>query len=134
MDFSIEIAQGKLPKILNGQSANTLYWLIEYPKRNPIDAETMGSNYTHLAYPHDHDDFSRCYMAYKHFGWTDLDLAAGYNRLFALGIEEGVLKHKLAALLRNFRELVFQYEKCSSYQEFTKFLQSTLEAGYVKNL
>lgn len=109
MKIQVEIVDNKIPKIakvLNGVSANTLYWLF---RRHILDDEKdliiAGHNTDTPNIPYDEDDFSRCYQAYKHFHWDSDDAELG-----VLKAQHYKLKPVLIEFVKNFMKLCELYE------------------------
>jgi len=69
MKVSISIPNQSIPKIINGVSANTMFYLIN---KGHIDnlKEIAEGNTSSIDMPFNIDDFSRCYLAYKTFNWN----------------------------------------------------------------
>ncbi len=109
MNIKIESCNGlpKIAKVLNGVSANTLYWLIARPiEQDDKDLVFAEHNTARPDIPYDEDDFSRCYQAYKHFKWNAADIARGVNKA-----KHYNLKPVLIDFVSNFKELCELYEK-----------------------
>lgn len=78
MKITIGTKNNKIPHIIHGISANTMFYLINYEKifkdkKNDIDSEFY-ENSTNMNIPYDKDDFGRIMNACYVFGWTLADI------------------------------------------------------------
>lgn len=73
MRITIKNTKRSIPHIINGSSANTLFFLINYTRlRNKkFDGEY---NHTSPSLPYDINDFSRIMNACNCFGWKENDI------------------------------------------------------------
>lgn len=87
MKVSISVVKNedKIPQIMNGASANTMFYLINYENRNLKSIKTY-DNDIWLALPHDCDDFSRCVLVSNVFKWSDVDIKKAIQTSKKLGL------------------------------------------------
>lgn len=72
MNIRMGVVKAKIPHIIHGISANTMFYLIYYDKlfKNKEFEDQM----TTMSTPFDADDFSRCINAYNIFGWGQKEI------------------------------------------------------------
>lgn len=71
----------KIPQIINGMSANTMFWFINYERLKNLE------NYRNTSFPSlpsDLDDFGRCVLASNALKYTELDIQRGLDNIHQL--------------------------------------------------
>ena len=105
MKVSIGFSSKSIPRILNGDSANSLFYLINMKKESMKNAEKVGCyNSSTISMPHDLDDFSRCYLASISLNWNDADFKIALENA-----KEIELPKYFIDFIENFEELVRLY-------------------------
>ena len=81
-----------IPQIINGVSANSLFWLC-YAKENQSFNKFIGNNETSsLDIPYDIDDFGRCVNMVYAFNLTQKDIDAGVKNAKEYELPEYFIK------------------------------------------
>ncbi len=117
MKITISQKNTEIPHIINGISANTMFYLINYDRifRNK---EFDKNNTCCISTPYDKDDFSRIYNAYTAFEWNVEDIESAFKT--AREIKAG---RKIEAFIARFAELASLYTE-GRYAEFDDILDS----------
>jgi len=102
MEFKIGICGKEIPQVINGISANTIFYLINKEK---LDKLKDKNNMSYLNMPYSIDDFSRCYTAYRTFDWKKEDFEKAIKNCKEMNLEEHFIK-----FLENFIDLATLYE------------------------
>ena len=103
MRFIIEVPSKEIPQVINGVSANTIYYLINKEK---LDKLKDKNNMSYLNMPYSIDDFSRCYTAYRTFDWKKEDFEKAIKNCKEMNLEEHFIK-----FLENFVDRFFPSSK-----------------------
>lgn len=113
MKITIGKPENTIPRILNGNSANTLFYLINYEKIEQIfkDTEYYGSSAS-MNTPYDTEDFERIMNAYNVFGWTQKDIQKAEKTAIEINASK-----KIQAFLENFNVLQKLFEN-ACYDDF----------------
>ena len=102
----MSIPKLSIPKVINGSSANTLYFLINNNTPEMIALiNDKESRKTPESHPMDPGDFGRCYEAYKKYNWTADDLHNASLRAIELDLGMGYMHY-----IQNFEVLAKLYE------------------------
>src|SRR5574344_1196528 len=108
--FSIHSESDRIPHIIHGTSANSMFWLIKGKKfmedGGDIQQPEQYENSGHFSYPFDLDDFSRCVNAANIFKYTESDIAQGIASIEHFGLKSKGWKY----LLDNFLEMKEKFE------------------------
>lgn len=87
-------------QIINGVSANTMFYLIRKYDFDGVKFLKNNCNFTHFDTPYDNDDLSRCVDAAIFFGWDNVDIKIAISTA-----KEKNLSKKIIAFLEKFPEL-----------------------------
>lgn len=75
----------ELKYLLNGISANTMFYLINKEKMDSINF-VEHRDWSHLDIPYDNDDLSRCVDASLFFSWTGTDIQKAIDTAKDMGL------------------------------------------------
>lgn len=103
MKFKIGIATHTIPQILNGVSANTIFYLINKGHINNL-MDVAERNTSSIGMPNDTSDFSRCYLAYKAFNWNKQNFEDAIKNCKEMKLDDCFVK-----FLENFPKLADLY-------------------------
>lgn len=126
----VTISQTKLtsiPHLINGCSANTMFYLINFEKmfENKAYNDTPhGSNSITPSLPYDLDDFGRIMNAYNYFGWTKEDIETAKENAEKLKFGK-----KFLTFLDNFLVLKSFYDGGEEDEEDFKELLDEIHYG-----
>ena len=122
MRFIIEVPSKEIPQVINGVSANTIFYLINKEK---LDKLKDKNNMSYLDMPYGIDDFSRCYTAYKTFDWKKEDFEKAIKNCKEMNLEDYFIK-----FLENFVELATLYE--TDQEKLSKNMKEIFSNGFWK--
>lgn len=83
MKVTIGAVRHRIPHIIHGVSANTMFYLINFDemfKDKAFDDSEYFDNSANMSTPYDKDDFGRILNAYNVFGWTAKDIERAKRR------------------------------------------------------
>lgn len=120
MKINIEVVYRRIPHIIHGVSANTLFYLINYEK-HILNHAFNTDNDTCIDIPHDIDDFSRIDNAYSCFEWSENDIAKAKETAKKLNFPK-----KIEIFLDRFYEFKYYYED-NDYDKFYALYKAVLE-------
>lgn len=87
-------------QIINGVSANTMFYLIRKYDFDEVKFLENNCNFTHFDTPYDNDDLSRCVDAAIFFGWDNVDIK------IAISVAKEInLPQRIITFLEKFPEL-----------------------------
>lgn len=130
MDFKISMANQEIPQVLNGVSANTMFYLINKEHLDNLwNDAVFVRNKSHIDMPFDIDDFSRCYSAYRTFVWTQEDFNTAIKNCELMKLE----RH-FSEFFRNFAKLADLYRNGEVNQmiELNKLMGEIFKDGFWK--
>ena len=115
MNFTVSVHKSSeaIPQIINGASANTIFYLINCQSLQHLECN---GNTSFPSLPRDLDDFGRCALACKAFNWTDSDFEAAAVSAKQLNYNEKFIK-----FLQNFGRLYMDfnvYDRQDSVKQF----------------
>ncbi len=121
MRMKIRAVTSSIPQVINGLSANTMFWIIKSKKffedGGKIEQHEQFENNGHLSLPWDLDDFSRCVLLADFFGFTESDIQQGISNLSELGIDNKAYKY----FFENFLKMREEY-KSANWDPVREFL------------
>lgn len=100
--ISVHSEDDKIPQVINGTSANTMFWFINYENINGL---VHYGNYSFPSLPRDLDDFGRCVLASNALGYTETDIEQGY-----LNIKKLNQPQKYSNFFKKFLSLKREFE------------------------
>ena len=115
MKVTIGAVRHRIPHIIHGVSANTMFYLINFDKLfkdKAFDDSEYYDNSTNMSTPYDKDDFGRIINAYNVFGWKKEDIERAKNTAKALKVGK-----KIEAFLDDFMVLRTLF-KDAEYDDF----------------
>ena len=123
MRISVYSEKDKIPHIINGASANSMFWIIKHKKfiesGGQLEQHEVYSNTSFLSLPYDLDDFSRCVLVSDFFGYTETEINIGLHNIETM---EGIIqKNKFIFLFKNFLKMRELY-KDGDFEPVKKFL------------
>jgi len=101
LNITVSTKADRIPQIINGSSANTMYYFINYEK---LPKECYGNDST-PSIPYDLDDFSRCVLAANAFNYTQDDIQSGIENIKLLKAAP-----KFVFLFENFLKMKAEFE------------------------
>lgn len=122
MKVTIGAVKHRIPHIIHGVSANTMFYLINFDKLfkdKAFDDSEYFDNSTNMSTPYDKDDFGRIINAYNVFGWTAKDIERAKETAEKLKVGK-----KIQAFLEDFMALRSLFED-GEYDEFDLALDET---------
>ena len=104
MNFKISIHGNNelIPQVINGTSANTMFWFINHENLQNIESYE-NTNFPSL--PYDLDDFGRCILAANVFHYSESDIQKGLDNIKKLNQSE-----KFTNFFRKFLSLKKEFE------------------------
>lgn len=121
MKVTIGAVKHRIPHIINGVSANTMFYLINFDKMfkdKAFDDSKYFDNSANMSTPYDKDDFGRIINAYNVFGWTAKDIERAKKTAKDLKVGK-----KIEAFLDDFMVLRTLFED-AEYDDFDLALDS----------
>lgn len=115
MKVTIGAVRHRIPHIIHGVSANTMFYLINFDemfKDKAFDDSEYFDNSTNMSTPYDKDDFGRIMNAYNVFGWTAKDIERAKKTAKDLKVGK-----KIEAFLDDFMVLRSLFED-AEYDDF----------------
>lgn len=97
MRMKIRAVTSSIPQVINGLSANTMFWIIKSKKffesGGKIEQHEQFENNGRFALPWVLGDFSRCVLLADFFGFTESDIQQGISNLAELGLDNKAYKY-----------------------------------------